>query len=118
MQMLRRFWEAAKRVDPSLTVDEGHRNPLCAPGPLQALFEGAGLRDVTVTGIEIDTRFIDFADYWQPFQAGTGPAPAYLRQLDPEQHAALEAELHRTLPTASDGSIPLIARAWAVQGRR
>ena len=118
MQMLRRFWDAATRVDPALTVDEGHRYPICAPAPLRALFVDAGLHDVDVEAIQIDTVFADFSDYWKRFDGGTGPAPAYLRQRPPRQRAALETELRRTLPVEPDGSIHLTARAWAVRGRR
>lgn len=118
MQMLGNFWQAARRVDPSLTVDEAHRNPLCHPDALRVLFQGVGLRDVETTALQVDTVFTDFDDYWIPFQAGTGPAPAYLKTLSPDQRTALESDLRTTLPTAPDGTIPLTARAWAVRGTR
>ncbi|MEP7359226.1 MAG: SAM-dependent methyltransferase, partial [Anaerolineales bacterium] len=60
----------------------------------------------------------DFDDYWQPFLGGQGPAPAYAMSLSEERRAALRERLRATLPTEVDGSIPLVARAWAVRGRR
>ncbi len=118
MQMLRFFWDAARQVDPDLAVDEAHRNPLCAPDPLRALWSDAGLIQIETTGLEIDMHFRDFDDYWLPFGDGTGPAPAYLRTLSADQQREIEQALRRLLPTASDGSIWISARAWAVKGRR
>lgn len=118
MQMVRHFWDAARRVDPGLEVDEAHKNPICAPEPLRALFEGAGLGDVDDTALEIEMRFTDFNDYWGPFGDGTGPAPAYLRTLSPSHQRDIADTLRATLPTDLDGTISLRARAWAVRGMR
>jgi hypothetical protein len=38
--------------------------------------------------------------------------------LDEGRRAALREELRARLPVAGDGSIPLVARAWAVAGTR
>ncbi|HJW22580.1 MAG TPA: hypothetical protein VJ506_09145 [Candidatus Limnocylindrales bacterium] len=59
-----------------------------------------------------------FADYWSPFLSGVAPAPGYAMSLDPEARERLRARLDETLPRQSDGSIALVARAWAVAGRR
>jgi len=118
MQMLRKFWDAARTIDPVLAVDEAHRNPLCAPEPLKQLFAGSGLSDVQVGTVETETRFRDFDDYWGPFEGGTGPAPAYLKTLSPDARAALASELRRILPTERNGSIVLMAKAIAVKGHR
>jgi hypothetical protein len=37
--------------------------------------------------------------------------------LDENRRAALREHIRQQLPAAPDGSIHLIARAWAVQGR-
>jgi SAM-dependent methyltransferase len=48
MQLMRQFWDAAGALDPrARELDEGVRFPLCRPEPLQALFTGAGLADVS-----------------------------------------------------------------------
>jgi len=38
--------------------------------------------------------------------------------LDEAARAALRERVRARLPVAADGSIPLIARAWAVRGTR
>jgi SAM-dependent methyltransferase len=118
MDVLRRFFDAAIAVDPRAEAhDEGIRFPICSPGPLLDAFEAAGFMAVDVQPIDLPTHFRDFDDYWGPFLGGVGPAAGYAVSLDPEAQAALRERLRETLPTAADGSIDLIARAWAVQGR-
>ncbi len=119
MEPLRRFWDAAVALDPAaITVDEGLRFPICAPDPLRRRFEGAGLTQVAVDAIEVPTVFRDFDDYWTPFLSGVGPAPGYAMSLGDDARAALRDRLRSSVPTDPDGSIHLVARAWAVRGRR
>ena len=66
--------------------------------------------------IDIATEFQDFDDYWSPFLGGQGPAPSYVMALSDERRAALRERIRAGLPFAPDGSIPLVARAWAVRG--
>jgi len=117
MQLLRRFWDAAAELDPTAAeLDEGRRFPLTRPAPLERLFRGAGLRDVTVWPIDVPTVFRDFDDYWTPFLGGQGPAGAYARALDADRRDALAERIRAALPFDADGSIILVARAWAVRG--
>lgn len=117
MQMMRRFWDAATALDPgAIPLDEGRRFPICQPEPLARLFEAGGLKDVTVRSIDVATVFKNFDDYWTPFLGGQAPAPTYCMSLPDDRRAALRDHLRASLPTAGDGSIPLIARAWAVRG--
>lgn len=119
MALLRHFWEAAIAVDPAAAaMDEGRRFPMCRPEPLSALWTEAGLVDVTVAPIEVATVFSGFADLWEPFTAGQGPAPAYVADLTPPTRDRLRDTLRDTVPTRPDGSIALTARAWSVQGRK
>lgn len=119
MQMMRRFWDAAVALDPAAREkDEATRFPLCNPGPLEALFREAGLADVEVKPIDAPTRFFGFDDYWEPFLAGMGPAPGYNMSLTEGKRAELREKLRGTLPVANDGSISLVARAWAVRGKK
>ena len=74
--------------------------------------------EVEVRSIDIPTPFQDFEDYWTPFLRGQGPAPSYVSSLTEHERAELRDYLQAHLPTASDGSIDLIARAWAVRGLR
>ena len=119
MQCIRYFWIAAIALDPSASeLDQSRRYPLCQPQPLTALFQSAGLKDVEVRAIDIATHFKDFEDYWSPFLGGQGPAPAYAMSLSESRRAALRRRIRAGLPFAPDGSIPLVARAWAVRGQR
>jgi SAM-dependent methyltransferase len=119
MQLMRHFWNAAVALDPdAFELDEGRRFPLCQPEPLAELFRRAGLTYVEVRAIDIATDFQDFDDYWSPFLGGQGPAPSYVMALSDERRAALRECIRAGLPFALDGSIPLIARAWAVRGLR
>jgi SAM-dependent methyltransferase len=117
MALIRHFWDAAAALDPAAaTLDEGHRFPLCRPGPLRELFEAAGLAGVTTGAIEVPTVFAGFDDYWLPFLGGQGPAPGYVRSLPQERRVALRELLRARLPSGPDGSIALTATAWAVSG--
>ena len=117
MQLMRRFWDAAAELDPAAAdLDEGRRMAGCNPAGLEALFSGAGLEEVETRAIGVPTVFADFDDYWSPFEGGQGPAPGYCVSLPPDRRAALRERLRETLPAAPDGSISLVARAWAVRG--
>jgi SAM-dependent methyltransferase len=118
MELMRRFWDAAVALDAAAgELDEARRFPLCRPEPLARLFTDAGLDDVAVRAIDVPTVFRDFDDYWDPFLGGQGPAPGYAMSLPEAGRSALRDRIRSTLPFAGDGSIPLIARAWAARGR-
>ena len=118
MELMRHFWNAAVELDrAAVELDEGRRFPLCQPSPLTELFAQAGVREVQVLPIDVPTRFRDFDDYWTPFLGGQGPAPGYAMSLSEERREVLRDRIRARLPIASDGSIELIARAWAVRGR-
>jgi len=117
MEMMRRFWDAAVALDPAaLDKDEARRFPLCRPEPLAALFGDAGLAQVEVRAIDVQTIFRDFDDYWMPFLGGQGPAPTYCMSLTEDHRAALRERIRATLPFRQDGSVPMVARAWAARG--
>jgi SAM-dependent methyltransferase len=117
MELMRRFWDAARGLDPAaLELDEGRRFPLCRPEALERLFRGADLADVAVGPIDVPTVFRDFDDYWSPFLGAQGPAPTYAMSLSEDRRAVLRERIRAGLPIANDGSIHLIARAWAARG--
>ncbi|MEA2574382.1 MAG: hypothetical protein QOH93_1680 [Chloroflexia bacterium] len=118
MQLMRHFWDAAVALDPSArSLDEGERFPICKPEALDRLWTEAGLQDVRVQAIDAPTHFHDFDDYWAPFLGGQGPAPSYAMSLDEERRTQLRDYILNHLPIEVDGTIRLIARAWAVAGR-
>jgi hypothetical protein len=120
MQLIRRFWDAAVDLDPeAASLDEGVRFPITRPGPLESAWRAAGLSDVAVAPIEIQTRFTGFDELWAPFEtAAVGPAPGYAASLTADGRALLRQRLQALLPANLDGSIDLTARAWAIRGRR
>lgn len=117
MEYLRRFWDAAVALDPDAArLDEGRRFPLCRPALLADLFASAGLREIATTAIDVATPFARFDDYWEPFLGGQGPAPAYVASLGETARSRLRERLRGEIPARADGSIALVARAWAIRG--
>jgi ubiquinone/menaquinone biosynthesis C-methylase UbiE len=118
MELMRRFWDAAAALDPAAAeLDEGVRFPETSAEGLLEMFENAGFEEVETRAIDVPTKFVDFDDHWTPFFSGVGPAPGYCVSLNEPSRVALREHLRETLPTADDGSISLVARAWAVRGR-
>lgn len=118
MQMMTAFWNAAVELDPSIqALNEAMRFPIARPEPLRSLFESSGIVDVETDGIEINTNFRDFDDYWSPFLGGQGSAPTYAMSLSDGDRNRLRDRIRASLPIEPDGSISLTARAWVVKGR-
>lgn len=118
MEFLRFFWDTAREIDTAaFQLDEGNRFPICNAEILQQAFLNAGLSNVESLYLDIDTVFKDFHDYWDPFLGGQGPAPSYLASLSEGNRKKLYSAIHKKLPAEQDGSIKLIARAIAVQGK-
>src|SRR6516225_5048062 len=117
MQMMRHFWDAAVALDANVaSLDEGRRFPVCHPEPLADLFQKVGLGEVKTRLIDVPTVFRNFDDYWSPFLGGQAPAPGYCMSLSEDRRVALRDRIRANLPIKSDGTILLIARAWAVRG--
>ncbi len=119
MQLIRYFWDAVSELFPDAAEkDEGKQFPICKPEPLAELFRTAGLHAVEACALDTPTVFADFDDYWSPFLAGQGPAGAQCVSLREDDRERLRKHLENALVIRSDGTIPLIARAWAVRGTR
>jgi len=119
MQFMRRFWDAAGSLDPEArALDEGARFPLAAPMPLSEAFRDAGLAAVDAQPIDVPTVFADFDDLWTPFLGGTGSAPTYVASLALSAREDLRDRFRESVVPAPDGTIRLVARAWAVRGQR
>ncbi len=113
MQMLRYFWDAAAELDPgSVAHDEGDRFPVCQSGGLVDAMTACGFTNIRADEAWIPQVFADFADYWQPFLGGAGPASAYCVSLGEVGQERLAERLRDKLPAAPDGTISLRARAW------
>ena len=117
MRMLRVFWDAAVTVDRTAEPSDELHMQLCRAGELEALWKAAGLEHVTGRPLDIQMQFASFADYWDPFLLGQGPAGAYVARLDVQHRQALRAEVKRRLSLHSEESpFSLPARVWAVRG--
>lgn len=118
MQMLRIFWDEAVRADSNAaSLDEKHMK-LCRAGELARLWRDGGVREVRERSIKTTTRFESFADYWNPFLDGQGPAGKYALGLNQAKREELRAALREKLVGRRDGPFELTASAWAVSGRR
>jgi SAM-dependent methyltransferase len=114
MQLMRHFWDAAIEQDPAVAEGAEHRRfTICRPDPLREAFERAGMPDARVEPIDVPTVFRDFDDYWRPFLMATAPAPRHAMSLSESGRADLRERLRAGLPVEDDGSIHLVARAWA-----
>ena len=117
MRMLRAFWDAAIHIDPRAERLDEKRMPLCREGELSALWKEGGLLNIREQSIDIKMSFESFADYWEPFLLGQGPAGSYVRRLDREKSQALRNEVkHRLSLPAETAPFVLPARVWAVRG--
>jgi hypothetical protein len=114
MTMLRAFWDAALEIDPD-APDEGRTMRFCAPDELEALWRGAGLRNVETAELVVEAAYDDFEDYWEPFTTGLAPSGGFCASLGDDARAALREACFRRLG-APAGPFTLSARAWLVRG--
>jgi SAM-dependent methyltransferase len=118
MQIIRHFWDAASELFPDAADrHEGMQFPICRPEALADLFQAGGLQSVETTALDTPAVFSDFDDYWRPFLRGQGPAGDYCVSLLEGDRARLRSRLEESLPVRPDGTLELIARAWAVRGK-
>jgi SAM-dependent methyltransferase len=117
MRMLRVFWDAVVETDPDAVKRDEKNMPLCRQGELSKLWKEGGLENVREQALEITMAFASFADFWDPFLLGQGPAGAYVRALQPDRVQALRSAVKRRLAITSESDrLSLPARVWAVRG--
>jgi SAM-dependent methyltransferase len=117
MTMLRTYWDAVVSLDPGAEPRDEKHMPLCRQGELAELWRRERLQAVEQRALDVTMRFESFADYWDPFLLGQGPAGAYARSLDDRRRQVLRDEVRRRLGQgAQAGEFQLKARAWAVRG--
>ena len=112
MTILRRFWDAAKTIDPDAGDESQMRH--CTPDSLGALW--SDLSDVRVGETIVRASYDGFEDLWAPLESGVAPSGAFTVGLDPEPRAELKRELRARLDVG-DEPFELTARAWLVTGR-
>lgn len=109
----RTFWRAALRFDP-MAPDDAHL-PFRREEELLALFRSAGLGDVVSGGIDLEARYADFDDFWEPFATGVGPTGDYLVRQPEERRGEIRDECREILGRPP-GAFTLPARVLAVRG--
>ena len=118
-RFLREFWDAATAIDgEAAAFDQALRFPMCTEEGLRSIFEQAKLKELSLTALDVVTRFTSFDDYWEPLLTGQGSAPNYLATRDKKIQAEIRERLRTALPANAQGAIELPARAWAIRGRR
>lgn len=104
------FWRGARDLDPGVR-DEAELAG-AREGHLAVLFAAAGAQHVQPSTLTVTVPFETFADWWEPFTYGVGPAGDYVAQLDDTPRGALRARCAELLPPAA---FKLSASAWYVQ---
>lgn len=106
------FWRAVHDIDPAAPGEaelagarEGHLTELC---------EAAGLTSIEPASLTVTVPFATFADWWEPYTLGVGPAGAYVAGLDEARREVLQARCARLLPSAP---FEVAASAWCVLAR-
>ena len=104
------FWRAVHDTDPGARDEaelagarEGHLAELC---------DAAGLTHIEQTTLTVKVQYATFADWWEPFTLGVGPAGAYVTQLDERRRDVLRTRCSQLLPPAP---FEVAASAWCVR---
>jgi SAM-dependent methyltransferase len=106
------FWLALRDLDPAAVDESGLAG--AREGHLVQLFEQAGLRRVEPATLTVRVSYASFADWWEPYTFGVGPAGDYVGALDAGAREELRAHCERRLPT---GPFDIEASAWVALGR-
>ncbi len=105
------FWKAARELVPAAEGEAGLAG--AREGHLAELFHEARFRDIEQGALSISVRHASFAEWWEPFTFGVGPAGAYVAGLDPIERTRLR-ERCRTMLSAAPFEVS--GRAWAARG--
>ena len=82
----------------------------------QALWSGAGLKDIETREIIVQRTFRDFDEFWSITTLGPSMAPI-IGAMPGDDRKALMDQVRRTLPADGAGRITCSARANAIKGR-
>ncbi len=106
------FWRAACELDPQARDESALAG--ARPGHLAQLFAEAGFEQIEATKLSVRVGYAGFAEWWEPFTLGIGPAGAYVAGLDAQRTHELAARCASMLPSHS---FEIEAAAWTVLGR-
>jgi SAM-dependent methyltransferase len=105
-------WRAARELDPSAPDESGLAG--VGEGQLAALFAAAGLRRAQATSLTVRIRYASFAEWWEPFTLGAGPAGEYVTSLAEGPRTRLRERLREL---AGGQPMEICATAWTVTCR-
>lgn len=71
-------------------------------------------RPLSSNSLTVNVPFATFADWWEPFTMGVGPAGAYVTPLDEKAREVLQTRCVQLLPPAP---FEIAAQAWCVRAR-
>jgi len=106
------FWSVVADLDADAVTESGL--PGAREGHLVELAEAAGLVDVEESLLSVSVRYAGFAEWWEPYTLGVGPAGSYLAALDVEARDRIHRACREVLP---DGEFDVAASAWCVRAR-
>ena len=106
------FWRAVHDLDPGAPGEAGLAG--AREGHLAELCEAAGLHHIESTSLTANVGFATFADWWEPFTLGVGPAGAYVTRLDDAPREVLMTRCAELLPSPP---FEIAASAWSVSAR-
>ena len=105
------FWEAARELDPG--IEDESQLAGARQGHLAELFGAADVREIEQSALVVEVEHASFADWWEPFLLGVGPAGSYVARLDSRRQGQLR-DLCRQRLLAEPFTVS--ARAWAARG--
>jgi SAM-dependent methyltransferase len=106
------FWRAVHDLDPQPQGEAGLAG--AREGHLAELSEAAGLSDIESATLTVRVSFSSFAQWWEPFTRGVGPAGAYVARLDPARRELVRDRCAELQPPAP---FEISASAWCVKAR-
>jgi SAM-dependent methyltransferase len=112
MEMLAAIGRARRVVDPTPGGDDVLTS--WQPEAMIELLEGAGLRDVSVGTLEVESDYSGFDELWAALSGGVGPAGSWLMTLDDAGREKMRGELYREVGSP-DGPFTLHARCNAAR---
>jgi SAM-dependent methyltransferase len=113
MPLLRNFWQVARELTPS---PPGERQLFETLEEFGALGRDAGLEEAEAVPIDVSTHYESFAELWDSYELGVGPAGQYYGSLPAETREAFKDEYYRRLGEP-EAAFDLPAQAWALRGR-
>jgi SAM-dependent methyltransferase len=115
----RMFWDTAAILDPKAMYLRGKAmsRPITRQGGIADELKTAGLQNVQETALTIAMNFVDFDDFWAPFDGGEGMFAIYVAAPDVEKKIKRALRL-AYLDGSPDGPRTYFASAWAARGVR